>query len=167
MKKIIVMFFLLTFWVNSFSQSHQDSLCSQVKRSIDDFTKKITINSPYRNLDDEILDMTIYKYISNKNLKYVLNLSSYGSTLKLNCSGVQILFTDGTKLIKKTKVTFDAQSSTTLYKYDAYVPLTKEELLILSKKTIDKYRLYIYDTDVDTEDANDFKCYIKCILTEE
>jgi len=139
---------------------NKEAFCSKIERNVDDFTGKIKINSPMSS-DYEISPMIIYKYINNGKTTYTLYLRANGSTLNVGESGVIILFEDGSKWTSQTKIDVDAASYG--YNYNAYINLTSNDLSKFLDKKIDKYRLYIYDEEVDSSEAEKFKIYVKCV----
>lgn len=135
-------------------------LCEKIKRRVDDFTGAINLNSPISN-DLKIASMIIYKEISKTKTTYYLNLSTIGNTAVVNGTGATILFTDGTKWTKPVKI--DVRAGNTGFDYSASITLTQADLNTLATKTIKKYRLYIFDEEINLSDADKFKIYLKCI----
>lgn len=134
--------------------------CSKLKREIDDFTGEIKISSPISS-GRQLSPMTIYKHINKSKTVYYLRLRTYGSTLNVSETGVIVLFTDGTKWIKQSKIDVDAESNG--FEYSAFINLTPTDLISFSTKKIKKFRLYIYDKEVNSSDADKFKLFVKCV----
>lgn len=134
--------------------------CSKVERTVDDFTGEIKVRSPISS-GGKISSMIIYKNINKGRTVYYLSLRTYGSTVNTNESGVVILFTDGTKWARQTKIDVDAESSG--FEYSAFTTLTPADLITFSTKKIKKFRLYIYDEEVNSSDAEKFKLFVKCV----
>lgn len=128
--------------------------CSKIEREVDDFTGEIKVSSPFSS-------MIIYKYINKGKTLYYLSLRAYGSTVNVNETGVTILFADGTKWMRQSKIDVDAESSG--FEYSAFINLTSADLNIFTSKKIKKFRLYIYDEEVNSSDADKFKLYVKCV----
>jgi hypothetical protein len=138
----------------------QKFACSKIERKIDDFTKEININSPITSRYS-ISPMIIYKDIIKGNAVYRLNLTTTGSTINVNETGVIILFDDGTKWTKQSKINVSAGSYG--YQYTSYITLNANDLITFSTKKIKKFRLYIYDQEVSSNDGDMFKMYVKCV----
>jgi len=134
----------------------EEIFCSKIDRSVDDFTDEIRLNSPILSA------MTIYKIIDKADTRYHLSLRTYGNTVIVDGSGVIILFTDGVKMTKSVKINVEAKSKG--YEYSAFITLTEADLKTLSTKKVNKFRLYIYDENVDSGSADKFKIYVKCIM---
>jgi len=134
--------------------------CSKIERQVDDFTDEIRLSSPISD-DYKVASMIIYKVISKTKTVYYLSLSANSSTVTVNGTGVTILFTDGTKWSKPDKV--DVKAGSGGFDYSAFITLTQTDLVTLTAKAIKKYRLYIYDEDVNPSEADKFKIYVKCI----
>ncbi len=105
--------------------------------------------------------MIIYKHINKGKSVYYLSLRTYGSTVNVNETGVIILFTDGTKWTRQSKIDVDAESSG--FEYSAFITLALTDLTTFSTKKIKKFRLYIYDEVVNSSDADKFKLFVKCV----
>ena len=137
------------------------SLCSKIQKSVDDMTGKITFITPS---EEAIPPLKLAKVISDKDILYLFRLRTTGPTLNVGQTGVIILFTDGTKMNKETKIGTEVGDVTNSWLYKANLILSAEELNIIATKTIKKFRLYIYDHDVNEKEANDFKGYVNCIM---
>ena len=130
-------------------------VCAEVRRVVDDFTQEVRLNTPVQS------SMTMYKYITKSKVTYYLSLGTAGNTSVFDGKGVTVLFNDGTRWSRNEKIDIDLNGSG--YGYTAFIHLTPADILAFSSKTIKKFRLYIFDEDVELEAANDFKTYVKCI----
>jgi hypothetical protein len=137
-----------------------DDLCSQIEKEKDEFTNELKFNSPLIN-GRQISPLTIYKYINKGKATYYLSLRTNGSTVNVNQTGVIILFQDGTKWARASKIDVDAGSNG--FDYSTFITLTPTDLKTFGTKKIKKFRLYIYDEDVNSSDADKFKLYTECI----
>ena len=140
-------------------------LCSNISRKVDDFTDEITLNSPFVD-GRKISSMIIYKRIQNGNITYNLSIRTIGSTVNVGESGVIILFEDGTK-INKPEEEIDVDSDENGFEYSAFITLSQSDLQTLKTKNIRKYRLYIYDEEINPGEANKFKAYVNCIVEQK
>ena len=137
---------------------------AKVERKVDDFTSQITINSPIRSRG-ELSPAILYKYIGKKDTTYYLSLHAHGASVVVDGTGVTILFTDGRKLEKPGKIDVEVDNSHYGgYRYDAFIPLTQSDLQLLSTKTIDKFRLYIFDTNLGRSKGEEFKALVNYIM---
>lgn len=141
-----------------------DYFCSKIDKQIDDFTNETKFNSPIMN-GRQLSPMIIYKHINKDKAVYYLSLRTYGSTVNVNGNGVIILFQDGTKWSKASKIDVEAESDG--FEYSAFITLTPTDLTTFSTKKIKKFRLYIYDEEVNSNDAEKFRLYTQCIKTEK
>ena len=158
MNKILLRTFMLLSFI---SNAQTDSpLCSKIQRSVDEMTDKITLMTPS---EEAIPPIKLAKVISKKDTLYLFRLRTIGNTLNIGETSVIILFSDGTKMTKQTKIGTDLNEDNT-WLYKANITLTSEELNIISTKTIKKFRLFIYDQDVKEQEATDFKAYVNCII---
>ncbi len=137
-------------------------LCSQIEKNIDEFSGEIKINSPMSH-SYKISSTYIEKDISKTNTQYYLRLRTHGSTAVTNGTGVTILFTDGTKLIKTT-VKIDINATSDGFDYSAFITLTPTDLTQLKTKKIKKFRLNVFEENVKSIEAERFKLYMNCII---
>ena len=134
--------------------------CKKLAREIDDFADVVKINSPLIT-GSVVSSLFIYKNISKTETKYYLGLRTTGSTVVVDGKNVIVLFTDGTKWANPEKINVKAGKNG--FDYSAFIPLTKDDLLVFSEKTIKKFRLYIFDKEVNLGDAEKFLAYVNCI----
>lgn len=137
-----------------------DYFCSKIEKEKDEFTSELKFSSPLMN-GRQISPMTIYKHINKGKAVYYLSLRTSGSTVNVNETGVIILFQDGTKWTRASKIDVDAGSNG--FDYSTFITLTPADLSTFSTKKIKKFRLYIYDEEVNSSDADRFKLYTECI----
>jgi hypothetical protein len=137
-----------------------DYFCSKIEKEKDEFTNELKFSSPLMS-GRQISPMTIYKHINKGKSVYYLSLRTNGSTVNVNESGVIILFQDGTKWTRASKIDVDAGSNG--FDYSAFISLTPADLLTFTTKKIKKFRLYIYDEEVNSSDADRFKLFTECI----
>ena len=134
--------------------------CEKIEKEKDEFTGELKFNSPIMN-GIKISPIIIYKYINKGKAVYYLSLMTYGNTFNINKTGVIILFKDGTKWTRASEIDVDTESYG--FKYSAFISLTTADLTIFSTKKIKKFRLYIYDEEVNSSDSDKFKLFTKCI----
>jgi hypothetical protein len=141
------------------------ALCSKIERRVDDFTDKVSLNSPIIE-SRKLAPMTIYKSIEGIRTVYYLSLRTYGRTANVGESGVIILFDDGTKMNKPSEE-IDIDTDDRGFEYSAFIALTETEVQLLTTKKIKKFRLYIYDEEVNPGEANKFTHYVKCVIEKK
>lgn len=156
MKYIYILILLYSFKVTG-----QD--CKGIEKKIDDFEDKVTYSPAGLN------NVSVFAFTENKATKYYLSIKTTGATLNLNESGVYLLMSDGQKIIRKEeKIDVEYESGKYYgpndYEYSAFFSLTKDEMEYLSKVSIKKFRLYIYDQDISEEKQNMQIENIKCLL---
>lgn len=139
----------------------EQELCSRIERDVDEFTGKITINSPMSS-GHSISNVILYKNILKGKIVYYLSLRTIGSTLNVREKGVYIIFSDGTKWSRPTEE-IEVEADKNGYEYSAFITLSANDLLTFSGKGIRKFRLFIYDESVNSADADKFKTYVKCV----
>jgi hypothetical protein len=132
--------------------------CQSIQLNTDLITKEKQYSSPVFE------NPTVLKYVKNNVSTYYLSLTAKGSTLNVNEKGVVILFTDDSKLIKSNeKINVDVNSDASGWEYSAFIRLLPSDLALLSKKKIQMFRLYIYDTKVDTNHSEMLPLYVNCL----
>ena len=87
----------------------------------------------------------------------------HGEGLNVNGKGVWILFEDGTK-ISKPNADLQIDVATNGYRYAGFIELTKNDIKLLTEKTMTDKRLVIYDGSIDTNSAVILKEYLKCLV---
>jgi hypothetical protein len=140
----------------------KEDFCGKLKTTKDDFTDKVSIDSPFEKDWSDIIQLSKVK--NGNNTTYYLYLTTTGSTPNVGVKGVILLLDDNSK-INKPDVSVDVKVSGTSYEYTALVPLTLAEVGTLKTKGIDKYRLYIYDHNLSYGMTEKFKMYFQCITS--
>jgi hypothetical protein len=138
----------------------KEDFCSSIKIKKDDFTDKVNFDAPWEK--DGLARYQISKVISANSKSYYLYITTTGSTPNVGIKGVILLLDDKSK-INKPDVTVDIKVDGSNYEYSALIPLTEQEMNLLKTKSIDKYRLYIYDQDLSYGASEKLKMYIQCI----
>lgn len=140
-------------------------LCSKIQSEFDDFTQATTFYSPIFE-GDNFSSVGIDKVIKAGKSTYYLSLKTTGSTLNVGKVGLIVLFDNGTKL-NKPSAKIDVEYEDGNYAYSAWIPLTEVEVKSLTTKKITKFRLYIYDEEVDPVFSEKFTYYVKCVIDKK
>ncbi|SHE42611.1 hypothetical protein [Pedobacter caeni] len=140
---------------------NERELCSRIERYVDDFTGKITINSPMFS-GTRMNKMGIDKVVKKGKVAHYLSLNTNAGTLNVRKRGAYIIFTDGTKWSRPTEE-IDVDADKDGYRYSAFITLTASDLLTFSTKEIKKFRLFIYDENVNPAVGVKFRTYVKCV----
>lgn len=162
--KALITSTLILFAANLFAQD--SLLCKDIDRNVDDITGEVKFSTPLTTGDPghyKFLPISIIKYIRKGKTIYYLSLTTHGPTPVVDGKGVTILFADGSKWIKQDKIDVDADSDG--YKYSAFITLSPADLLLFSNKKISKFRLYIFDEEVEADESDHLPEYAKCIKT--
>lgn len=130
------------------SQNEKADPCEQLLRRVDDITGVVTLYSnDFDNSDQYEFIKTIPKH---RKATYMLHLVAKGLTSPVGGKGATIYFTDSTQF-KKPSISIEFKLNDNLkYEYSVYIPLRLAELNLFTKKSIKKFRLYIYDQDVES-----------------
>ena len=174
MEKFLFTLSLMMFGLTLFAQTEQvdrqneakylDSLFlaeMMFRREVDDFTNEIKIDCPV--LGTPARTVHLIKTINRGKVQYFMRLMTQGSSVVVDGKGVYILFTNGTKLMKEgAKVTVDTDHNG--YSYSAFLLLTSSDLKILASKNIKKFRLYIFDGELNERESEQFRIYAKNIV---
>ncbi|PHI17956.1 hypothetical protein CEQ90_20445 [Lewinellaceae bacterium SD302] len=138
-----------------------DYYCNEIDEINDDFTGEIKFSSPLFSGGDRN-PAVIMKIKEGGKINYYLSLSTKGATVNVGEQGAVILFEDKTKLnFPAAKISVDADSDG--YIYSAFISLDKSSLNKLSGIGIDKFRLYIYDRDLEKIESEKFLNYVQCV----
>ncbi len=131
------------------------------RRTTDDSTNLTLLDCPV--LGTSLSTIHIIKTISQNAAIYHVDLMTQGSTLFVGWKGAVILFTDGTKM-KKPDAEIDIEVSDNGFRYSTIIELKMSDLKILSSKTIGKFRLNVFDGELNSRDAEMFRLYVKNIV---
>jgi hypothetical protein len=162
------LFFLILFFSLSFTSNAQygTDTCD-ITREVDDFTNEVTLRSPMispfaRASDAVFYPIGINKYINKNVVTYYLSLETHSVSVSSGNKGVIVLFTDGSKWQRPSEKV-DVNVDDHHFRYSAFIRLSAADLQVFSNKQIKKYRLYIYDEELTSEFADQFRGYVKCI----
>lgn len=136
----------------------------QAKPAISNYTYDIELlDKTYDEFDNttrfettETGDIKIYKFIEQAETTYYLSMYAYSEYCTAGCTGIIILFTDGTKWSKpneKIDMDVSGDNSKGSFEYRGFVTLTKTDRTIFSTKQIKAYKLYIFDQSYPYEYA--------------
>ncbi len=135
--------------------------CNKLESKKDDFSDEIKVQNPFSLSTKEY----IHKIINKSDTTYYLSLKAYGSTVTVDGKGVVVLFEDGTKL-EKPDEKIDVTAGQKDFDYSCFIRLSKDDIQLLRKTKITKYRLYIYDTNVSPFAAESLVKYTNCIVNK-
>lgn len=155
---------LFPFYVSNVT-FNESIYCKNIKENFDEFSKTKEFDTPML-IDGRYSLVRIYKKIQNKDVTYYLSLTAYGNTPVVDGKDVDIIFTDGTKWTRKCKINVEVNEDDVEYNpyvYSAFIILTNNDLETFSLKKIDKYRLYIFDEDINYVDSEIYKIYFNCL----
>ena len=136
--------------------------CDQIERETDESTKETTAHTPFTQLG-RVAPMIMYKQSDDDRKLFVLSLTTVGQTHHLGKKGVMIVLTDSTRWERKpTPIRVDQDAGG--YQYSAHLAMTDEDIALFSERTIDKFRLFIYDRDVTDPEAETFAEQVGCLV---
>jgi hypothetical protein len=131
------------------------------RRLWDEFSDQIYIDCPV--MGNFMSTIHLVKKINKNVASYYLDLMTQGSTLFVGWKGAILVFTDGTKL-KMPNAEIDIEVSDYGFRYTSSISLSRDDLKVLSSKNIDKFRLNIFDGEVNSKDSRMFRIYAKNIV---
>lgn len=133
--------------------------CSKINQKKDDLTGKTAWSSPTNKNDIYGPSVLLIENDGKKDI--YLSLSTIGSTLNVKEKGVIILFEDGTKIERPNAQIETDVAKNNDWRYSTFLTLSEEELDIISTKRMTKFRLYIYDGNVNGSEQ--FMNFSRCI----
>ena len=141
---------------------NKDYFCNKLESKKDDFTGETKIQNPISLTTKEY----IYKNINQSDTSYYLSFETTGVGEPIvDGKGVIILFENGSKLEKPNEV-IDVKVGQKDYVYSCFIRLTKQDLELLRKNNISKYRLYIFDAKLSQYESIRLQNYIDCIISK-
>ena len=122
----------------------------------DKFTGEKTYYSPTTTI-------SIAKFVQRKSSNQYISIDVSGSTLNYGCYGVSILFENGKKIVRSHEKVETSYSDG--WSYRAFFTPTANEINLLKSYKVVAVKLYIYDTDVDSKEAEDLLEAAKVMLS--
>ena len=104
----------------------------------------------------------MHKVVTAKNVSVYLSLISTGATVNTGIKGVKVILSND-QVLSFPNQTIDVDVSDNGYEYTAFITLTKENLALLKKYTVVKWKLYIYEGSQDPTDAEAFRIMVNCM----
>jgi|GEM_PF-6181827 len=159
MYKIIVILFL-SFTVNLKSQTiYNDCDCSHIETNKDEFTGIKHINSP------GLEPISFEKEITETgDIDYIMYLTAPSPSPNIG-EGITIIFTDGTKYFKNAKVDSRVSIKGDMdYEETAMIILSNAEIEKFKTKTIKAFRLYVSDVHLESDNSEQYREYLCCLL---
>jgi hypothetical protein len=96
------------------------------------------------------------KVIASGTTTYYLSFNVIGSTINYNINGVSVIFFDGTKWFRPNeKISLGYSDGG--YQYSSFTRLTLSDLKLFQNKNIEKFELYIYDKELQYQEAEKFR----------
>lgn len=138
----------------------ENSICSEIQKQFDEFNNETNYYTPGL-INNEISSVIFSKYTKGAKSEFYIRLKSYGATVVIDGYDAAIIFTDNTKWNKHVKIDVDVEKD--YFEYTAFIKLTPDDILTFSKKNIKKFRLYIFDNEVDSLQSNNYKIYFNCL----
>jgi len=143
--------------------------CSGIGRSVDDFTDDVTfVISIPRGFGNFGMDpVRVIKTLSKTRTSYYLYFYTYSDFLVVYGEDAAVKFTDGTKWLRSVKIKTDLypiRAHGVDYEYSVFIALTNADLITFSTKNIEKFRLDIFDEEINPIKAEEFKNYMKCMM---
>ena len=148
-------------WLVGKIELNEEDVCAKIISEVDDFTGDKTYRTPYGK------DAQLMKIIKGESVTTYLILDAKGSTLNVGEKGVIILMEDGSKLEYPGEEIDSDVGQGSSWDYSTFIRMNDETLTKLSTVAIDKWRLFIYDTDFDSTDAEVFRIQVECIMSQE
>ena len=158
MKKVSIILLLLIFSTKTYTQD-----CIKIKKKVDEYEDITTFD--YTGLRSISLTATV----RNGLLTYYLSLNTTGSTLLIGEKGVFIILDDGQKIIKTSEeidCEFEPEHyyGSGDYEYSAFIRLNSQELDLLKNHSVKKFKLYIFEQELNQANQDEQKELIKCLI---
>jgi len=152
---LFTLFSLAVFGQNDNIEISTDSNCYSIDYEVDDFTGE----SRYSTTTSDINIIRVFTEDKEDNY---LSLHSYGQKAITFEKGVILLFSDKSRLEFPSEEV-DCDISDYGYQYNSFFRITEEQIEALTSKTVDKWRLYVFDNDISDSDAEEFRIQAECI----
>lgn len=156
MKKLLLLGTLLLLSTIGFSQTDTNLDTIKKVKTLENYlhsTDKFTGEKVYYS--NLLSTISIAKYINKNSSRQNIYISVNGSTLNYGCYGLSVLFENG-KQINRPNEKVDTNYSDG-WSYSASFNPTTYEINLFKTYRVVAVKLYIYDSDVLTSDADEFK----------
>ena len=164
MKKIIFAISIGLLTVASFAQK-PNKYAKEITIKKDKFDDKTTWSSPFFNKGIAAGSKQPVGFVKVKQdgrtVTY-LSLTQIGLSLSVNIKGVKILFADGDK-IEFPDAEVDVEANTPNWKYSTFIRISEEDLDKFTNKSIDSFRLYIYDGTISKRKGKKIRGWAQAI----
>jgi hypothetical protein len=161
----LIYFFNLSFAL--FSQplcSDTVNVCNLINVKTNDFDDEIHLSTPtVLGFVELPLSYHIFVSTSKPSLEKILYLSTWDPNLSYGGRGVDILFANGKKINKDIKVDVEVYNGYN-YIYKAFIKLNKSDIELFKKQEVVKFRLYIYEHELDEYQKCIFKRLFNCMI---
>lgn len=131
--------------------------CDDIDYEKDKFEKIERFYTPRKD------GINFLKTIENEKTSIYMTVRTHGAGLTVEGKGLYLLFEDGTKISKPNEI-IDVDIAINGYVYEAFFVLTKNDIKLLTEKTMTDKRLVVYDGTVDKDSAAILKEYLKCLV---
>ncbi|PWB25428.1 hypothetical protein [Flavobacterium sp. HTF] len=130
--------------------------CEDIKTETDKFTGEVRANSPYSE------GFSFMKTIKDGKTTIYLAVNEAGATANVGGKGLFLLLSNGKKIEKpNAPIDVKVNKGAKGFLYSAFVPLTTEDIKLLTENQITDNRLYIYDGTV--KNGQKLSEYLKCL----
>ena len=154
MKKIFLL--VLIFSLSTSIYSQKNKYAKDIKVEIDKYDGTTTWRSPSLGKGLKAMMVEPIQLVKTKDKEGVyrtyLRLMSYGMSVSVDGTGAVLLFQDGDRIENETvEIDVNVESVATAYaryNYVAFFPVGEEELQKLATKTVDGFKLYIYENNL-------------------
>lgn len=155
MKKLLLSIFAIIS-LNTYAQD-----CSILDVHYDEFDKDTTWYLYTLDHHEKYRDISAQMFNHKGRKEILLTLQTTSNTLTVEGKGAKILLENNEMIELPYEIDVEASNGTYLYNLTWW--LTSEELDILSSVKIKKFRLYIFDEEVISVDADRIKKGLACL----
>lgn len=161
MMKISGLSFIIFLAISNTAIAESTRNCDAVESRVDDFTGEISINSPLTKFDGDIYATILKVKAKNQKTTY-LRLATKDEFLSIDGDDAYVLFEDGSKWHKKTKIEVSAKEDG--FQYVAFFRLSQNELQKLKTNKISKFKLDVFEQMITDDESEQLRIHVGCIM---
>lgn len=165
MKKLLLISLLLISTMSYAQESKKDTVIESQEDKLEIYLYKIdkfTGEKVYYSGVNKVVSFA--KFVNKQESLQYVSINVTGSSLSYGGTGVTILFDNG-KQINRPNEKIDTDYKSSGWNYSAFFKLTINEVNLFKSSKVEAVKLYIYDTNVNSIDADNLQLAANIMLS--
>jgi hypothetical protein len=165
MKKLLLGSLLLISTMIYAQESQKDTVIKNQEDKLQAYLNnvdKFTGEKIYYSASNKVVSFA--KFVNKQESSQYVSIDVIGSTLNYGCTGVNILFDNG-KMINRPNEDVKTDYRSGNWVYTAFFRPTANEVNLFKSSKVEAVKLYIYDTNVNSIDADNLQLAANIMLS--